>query len=145
MKKNLSLGVLLLAISAGAQSYSLSTNLFFTNTIQSGVTLTYLGTNCLDLTHYKTFAVVATGSGTNISTNTITFTFKASADNTNYDNATTFTLTGTANGTTPFYLYTNLSAGDGIGYVKPFQIVSSLTNTVTNCWTWGVVKMFPRN
>jgi hypothetical protein len=59
--------------------------------------------------------------------------------------AATFTLAGTVNGTNPFSLFTNLSAGDGIAYLKPFQIVSSVTNEITNAWTYGVTKTYPRN
>jgi len=140
------IALLLLSISlAAGQSFSLSTNLFFTNTIQSSVTLTYTGTNCLDVSRYKSFAVVATGMGTNDSTNTIAFSFKASADNTNYDLNATYTLSGTIYGTNRYFLFTNLTVGDGVGYVKPFQIVSSVTNSITNAWTYGATKMYPRN
>jgi hypothetical protein len=140
------IALLLLSISlAAGQSFSLSTNLFFTNTIQSSVTLTYTGTNCLDVSRYKSFAVVATGMGTNDSTNTIAFSFKASADNTNYDLNATYTLSGTIYGTNRYFLFTNLTVGDGVGYVKPYQIVSSVTNTITNAWTYGATKTYPRN
>lgn len=128
-----------------AQSYTLNTNLTFTNTIYGTNTHTYAGTNCFDVTRYKTLAIVAVGSGTNNSTNTISFTFKTSADNTNYDNAPAYTLTGTANGVTRYNFWTNLTVGDGVGYVKPYQVISSVTNTVTNAWVWGAVKTFPRN
>ena len=143
--KNIIVMLLLSASIASGQTWTLSTNLFFTNTIQSSVTLTYTGTNCLDVTRYRTFAIVATGSGTNISTNTIAFSFKASADNTNYDVNATYTLSGTIYGTNRYYLWTNLTVGDGVGYVKPFQIVSSVTNSITNAWTYGATKMYPRN
>lgn len=145
MKKLLSLLVLASLAAASAQSFTRSTNLWFTNTISGTNTQTYTGTNCLDLTRYRTFALVATGQGTNLSTNTISWTFKASVDNTNYDLSPTFTLSGTANGTNRFHFFTNLSAGDGVGYLRPFQIISSVTNDVTNAWTFGVVKTYPRN
>lgn len=130
---------------AAAQSYSLSTNLTFTNTIQSGVTLTYTGTNCLDVTRYSSFAIVATGYGTNTSTNTISFTFLAGPTTTNWETIPSITLSGTSYGTNGYYLATNLTAGNGIGYIKPYQIISSLTNAVTNAYTWGALKTFPRN
>lgn len=144
-KTLLTLALFAAVLTAPGQSFTLSTNLFFTNTIQSSATLTYTGTNCLDVTRYKTFAIVATGMGTNYSTNTIAFSFKASADNTNYDVNATYTLSGTIYGTNQFYLFTNLTVGDGVGYVRPFQIVSSVTNTVTNAWTYGATKIYPRN
>jgi hypothetical protein len=139
------IALLLSVFAAAAQSYSLSTNLTFTNTIESGVTLTYTGTNCLDVTRYQSFAIVATGYGTNTSTNAISFTFLAGPTTTNWETIPSITLSGTSYGTNGFYIVTNLTAGNGIGYVKPYQIVSSLTNTVTNAYTWGALKTFPRN
>jgi hypothetical protein len=143
--KNIIALLLLTACLASGQSFSLSTNLCFTNTIIGTNTQTYTGTNCLDVTRYKTFAIVATGRGTNTSTNTLSFSFKASPDNTNYDTSATYTLTGTVNGNTAYYFFTNVTAGDGVAYVKPFQIVSSVTNTITNAWTYGATKIYPRN
>lgn len=137
--------LLLSAITAGAQSYSLSTNLTFTNTIESGVTLTYTGTNCFDVTRYQSFSIVATGSGTNIATNAISFTFLAGPTTTNWETIPSITLTGTNYGTNGYYLSTNLTAGNGMGYVKPYQIINSLTNAVTNAYTYGALKTFPRN
>lgn len=143
-KNLLLLIVLTTPVLASAQSYVLSTNLTLTNTVAASATLTYLGTNTLDLTRYRTFAISATGAGTNISTNTLTFTFLASPTGTNWESAPRYTLSGTIYGTNPFTLLTNLSC-DGIGYVKPFQIVSSVTNEITNVWTYGGLKVYPRN
>lgn len=127
-----------------AQFYQLSTNVCFTNTIAASATLTYTGTNVLDLSMYRSFALTATGSGTNLSTNTLSFTFLAGPTTTNWEAAPRYTLTGTVNGTNPFCFFTNLDAGM-IGYLKPYQIVSSVTNEITNAWSYGVLKMFPRN
>jgi hypothetical protein len=134
-----------LALAASGQGYSLSTNVWFTNNIEASATLSYTGTNYLDVSRYQTFALVATGVGTNISTNSISFTFLASPTGTNWPVAPTYTLTGTANGTNPFYFYTNLTCGDGVGFVKSAQIISSVTNRITNAWVWGALKTFPRN
>ena len=136
---------MLVAISATAQSYNQSTNLFFTNSIEASITLTYTGTNCLDVSRYKTFAILATGAGTNTSTNTITYTFKGGNSTTSYEVLPSFTLSGTAHGTNPFVLWSNYTVGDAIGYIKPYQIVSSVTNQITNAWTYGVLKIYPRN
>ena len=144
MKKLLSL-LLLAALPALGQGYSLSTNIWFTNNIEASVTLTYTGTNVLDVSRFKSFAIVATGAGTNTSTNTISFTFKASSTTTNWDIGPLYTLTGTAYGTNQFMLITNLTAGDGVGYIKPYQIVSAVTNQITNAWVYGALKTFPRN
>lgn len=146
MKKQiLSLILLIASLSAFGQSFTLSTNLWFTNTIVGTNTQTYVGTNYLDVTRYKTFSIVATGNGTNLSTNTLVFNFKASPTGTNWEQLPSMALSGTVNGTNPFVLYTNLTLGDGIGYLKPYQIVSSITNTITNAWIYGAFKMFPRN
>lgn len=141
----LALTLLFSGWTASGQSFSLSTNLWFTNNVESGLTLTYAGTNCLDVTRYKTFSVVATGSGTNVSTNLVVFTFKTSATATNWEILPSYALTGTVHGVSGFSFFTNLMAGDGVGYVKPYQIISSLTNRLTNIWVFGGLKMFPRN
>ncbi len=144
-KTLLTLALFAAVLTAPGQSFATSTNLWFTNTIQSSVTLTYLGTNCLDVTRYKTFSVTATGSGTNISTNTLTFTFKSGLTTTNFETLPSYTLSGTVYGTNPFCITSNFLCPDGVGYVKAYTIVSSVTNTITNAWTYGVLKIYPRN
>lgn len=138
------LALVLAARFAPAQGYALSTNLWFTNTIAASATLTYTGTNMLDLTRFRSFAITATGAGTNYSTNTLTFTFKSSPTGSNWGVAPDYTLSGTIYGTNPYVLTTNLDA-TGIGYLKPYQIINSATNAITNAWTYGELKTFPRN
>ena len=145
MKKLLFSLIALVSISALGQGFSLSTNVWFTNTIAASATLTYTGTNYLDVSRFKTFALVATGAGTNTSTNTLTFTFKASPTGTNWEVVPSYTLTGTIHGTNPFYLFTHVSCGDGVAYVTAYKIINSATNAITNAWVYGPVKTFPRN
>jgi hypothetical protein len=142
--KNIIAILLLAALNAVAQSYTLSTNLTSTNTVYSGQTLTYLGTNQFDVTRYRQLFIAATGSGTNISTNTISFLFLAGPDGTNWEAAPRYCLTLTANGTNPFTIITNLDC-TGVGYLKPYQIINSTTNAVTNIWIYGGTKTYPRN
>ena len=143
MKKLISL-ILLAALPALGQGYALSTNVWFTNTIAASATLTYTGTNYLDVSRFRTFALVATGAGTNYSTNTLTYTFKISPTGSNWHVAPYFTLAETIYGTNPYVMFTNLNC-DGIGYVKPYQVINSATNEITNAWIYGVQKTFPRN
>lgn len=80
-----------------------------------------------------------------MSTNTITYTFKTSPDGTNYETLPSISLTGTIYGLTRYVLTTNITASDGVGYVKPYEIISSVTNTITNAVVYGAVKIYPRN
>jgi len=131
-------------LSAGAQFYQLSTNLTATNAIAPSATLTYLGTNYVDVTRYKTVSIAARWSGSNTNTNTATFLFLAGATATNWETLPRFALVATSYGTNTSEAATNIAVLD-VGFIKPFQIVNACTNDLTNAVQWLQTKDFTRN
>ena len=127
-----------------AQFYQLSTNLMATNTIAASSTNTYLGTNYLDVSRHRSIGITARFWGSNTNTNTATFTFLAGATPTNWETLPRLALTLTSYGTNYSEQTTNVDVL-GIGYLKPFQILNTCTNSLTNSWQYGQLKDFPRN
>lgn len=131
MKHILILCAILCAPFAQAQMYGTYTNLSATNYFAASTTYEYAGTNYVDMTRNTQLALQFEGYGSAHSSNTtLTFTFKLSRDHTNWF-AAPFALTWTAIGTNLAVAGTNVDVG-AFGYIRAHQIVSTVTNSVTN-------------
>ncbi|NOS70041.1 MAG: hypothetical protein HOP33_08930 [Verrucomicrobia bacterium] len=110
------------------------TNLSITNFFAASSTLTASGiaaTNYLDTTRNTQVALQFEGYGSGGSSNTtITFTFIQSGDKTNWWTAP-FALVWVAQGTNLSVAGTNVDVG-AFGYLRPYQVISTVTNSVTN-------------
>lgn len=127
-----------------AQFFGLSTNLFQTNTVAASITLTSTVTNSLDVRRYSTVGIVAVWSGSNTNTNSVSWSFQSSPDGTNWETATRYTLAGTSYGTNRVTIATNVDVRD-VGWLRPWQVINSCTNSLTNVVVYGLTKEFPRN
>lgn len=116
---------------AQAQMYGTYTNLSATNFFAASATYTYSGSNYLDMTRNTQLGLQFEGYGSAHSSNTtLTFTFMQSRDHTNWF-LSPYALTWTAQGTNLSVAGTNVDVG-AFGYVKAYQVTSTVTNAVTN-------------
>lgn len=116
---------------AQAQMYGTYTNLSATNFFAASATYEYSGTNYIDMSRNTQLGLQFEGYGSAMSSNTtLTFTFKLSRDHTNWFVAP-FALVWYAIGTNLAVHGTNVDVG-AFGYVKAWQVTSTVTNSVTN-------------
>lgn len=144
MKTILAFLILCTGLTASAQFYQLKTNLTQTNVIAASATLTYAGTNYLDVTRWRSIGIVHGFDGSNTNTNTVTYSYRVGATSTNWETLPVLTLAVTSYGTNHSEFTTNIPVM-GFGFIKPYQIVNACTNSLTNAFQWGQLKEFPRN
>ena len=133
-----------LAATAFSQAFQTYTNLSLDSNTVAASSTTLWGTNYLDATRYRSLILTLSGQGSSQSTNILTLTFKAGTATNSFEQFARYALSTTVYGTNAFLVQTQLDVA-GIGWLKPFQIVSAVTNTITNATLTVKAKNYPRN
>jgi hypothetical protein len=145
MNKLLNTGAaILLAITASAQSFQTYTNAQLDSNTVAASSSNPWSTNTVDVTRYSHIVLTASGAGSAASTNTGTFSFLASSDNATWETVPRFALTFNCYGTNIWSASSNVDVRD-IGYLKPYRVASSATNSQTNVTFTVKGKNYPRN
>lgn len=125
-------------------TFTLTTNLWFTNTITANSTNTFTGTNYFNVSLVREFTVAESFLGAGHGTGLIWKSYLGTVDGSNWIYPPAFVFTNYAQGTNAWAGYTNFDC-TGLRYVKPYQWANTTTNDLTNVIQREVIKNYPKN